>query len=76
MTNLQPLGDKGQTWDGTSRASFTSWAPGEQPSQNGDCASFNKFGISSTACNEPSNFMCEDKKLTTTAAHTTEQKYG
>jgi len=74
MTGLQPLGEKGLTWDGASTASFTSWAPGEKPTQNGDCASFNKLGISSTPCDVPSNFMCEDKKLETTAAQTTEQK--
>lgn len=74
MTSLQPLGEKTVTWDGTSGASYTPWAPGEQPSQNGDCASFNKLGISSIPCNEPSNFMCEAKHLETTAAQTTEEK--
>jgi hypothetical protein len=73
MTSLQPLGEKGYTWDGSSGASFASWAPGEQPSQNGDCATFNKLGVSSTPCNEPSNFMCEEKKLETSIGQPTER---
>jgi hypothetical protein len=60
LTDLQPFGNSGFSWNGNSGATALDWAS-EQPSDKGDCATFNKMGLSSTSCTVRSNFMCEEK---------------
>ena len=60
LTDLQPFGNSGFSWNGNGGAPVLDWASG-QPSDKGDCATFNKMGLSSTSCTTPSNFMCEEK---------------
>jgi hypothetical protein len=67
LTDLQPFGNSGFSWNGNSGAPALDWASG-QPSDKGDCATFNKIGLSSTSCTTPSNFMCEEKTAVTNPA--------
>jgi hypothetical protein len=60
LTDLQPSGSSGFSWNGNGGATALDWAAG-QPSDKGDCATFNKMGLSSTSCTMRSNFMCEVK---------------
>jgi len=73
LTDLQPFGNSGFSWNGNSGAPALDWAAG-QPSDKGDCATFNKMGLSSTSCITPSNFMCEEKTAVTNSAPQTPAK--
>lgn len=58
MTGLQAFGEGDFSWDGKSKAQNLDWTTGN-PSEIGDCATFNKMGLTSITCDTPSHYMCE-----------------
>ena len=64
LTDLQSYGESGFSWDGKSKAISLDWYSGN-PSEIGDCATYNKMGLSSIPCDSPSQYMCEGALKTT-----------